>query len=48
MATGRVLTGRREPRLLQASARLIANQVELNLPAGQVCEGTGPLGAELR
>jgi uncharacterized protein YcbX len=42
IATGRVLTGRREPRLLQASARLIANRVELKLPTGEVCQGTGP------
>jgi uncharacterized protein len=41
-ATGRVLTGRREPRLLHASARLVANQAELHLPTGDVCRGTGP------
>jgi uncharacterized protein len=41
-ATGRVLTGRREPKLLQASARLVTNQPELNLPSGDVCVGTGP------
>jgi hypothetical protein len=42
VATGRILTGRREPRLLHASARLVANQAELNLPTGEVCRGTGP------
>ena len=41
-ATGRVLTGRREPRLLHASARLVANEAELNLPTGEVCRGAGP------
>jgi hypothetical protein len=41
-ATGRVLTGRRQPRLLHASARLVANQAELKLPTGDVCRGTGP------
>jgi uncharacterized protein YcbX len=41
-ATGRVLTGRREPRLLHASARLVADQAELDLPTGEACQGTGP------
>jgi uncharacterized protein YcbX len=41
-ASGRVLTGRREPRLLHASARLVADQAEIYLPTGAVCHGTGP------
>lgn len=40
--TGRVLTGRREPRLLLASARLDGDQPELHLPTGDVCRGIGP------
>ena len=40
-ATGRVLTGRREPRLLHASARLVGDQPEIDLPTGAVCRGTG-------
>jgi uncharacterized protein YcbX len=39
--TGRVLTGRREPRLLHASARLVGDEPELVLPNGTVCRGTG-------
>jgi uncharacterized protein len=42
IATGRVLTGRREPRLLHAAARLVGDQPEFDLPTGEVCRGTGP------
>lgn len=41
-ATGRVLTGRREPRLLNARATLVGDQPEVHLPTGPVCAGTGP------
>ena len=40
-ATGRVLTARREPRLLYASARVVDDQPELSLPTGDVLRGTG-------
>lgn len=43
LATGRVLTGRREPRLLHASARLVGDEPELNLPTGDLCAGIGPV-----
>jgi uncharacterized protein YcbX len=36
LATGRVLTARREPRLLFASARLVGDGVEVTLPDGSV------------
>lgn len=42
LATGHVLTGRREPRLLLASSRLGAgDQPVITLPDGQELEGTG-------
>lgn len=41
LATGRVLTGRREPRLLEAAARLVGEEPELTLPTGAVVRGTG-------
>ena len=41
-ATGRILTGRREPRLLLASARLDGEEPALHLPTGETCRGTGP------
>ncbi len=42
-ATGRVLTARREPPLLMASARTTdASVVEMTLPGGQVVTGPGP------
>ena len=40
--TGRILTGRREPRLLQASARLDGDEPSLQLPTGETCLGCGP------
>ena len=40
--TGRVLTARREPKLLLASARLDGDQPEVQLPTGVVCRGSGP------
>jgi uncharacterized protein YcbX len=41
--TGRILTGRREPRLLLAAARLGADgEPEIELPNGQYTYGTGP------
>lgn len=41
-ATGRVLTGRREPRLLEAAARLgEANEPLIVLPGGSVLDGPG-------
>lgn len=41
-ATGRILTGRREPRLLLASARLEDDEPVLQLPTGDTLRGTGP------
>lgn len=41
-ATGRILTGRREPRLLLASAHLDGEEPALHLPTGATCRGTGP------
>ncbi len=41
-ATGRILTGRRDPRLLLAEARLVDDDVELALPTGATCRGVGP------
>jgi uncharacterized protein YcbX len=41
--TGRILTGRREPRLLLAAARLVEDgQPEITLPNGEHLIGTGP------
>jgi uncharacterized protein YcbX len=41
-ATGRVLTGRREPRLLEAAATLgEANEPLIVLPGGSVLDGPG-------
>lgn len=37
--TGRILTGRREPRLLLASARLDRDEPDLHLPTGDTCRG---------
>lgn len=42
-ATGTALTGRREPRLLMAEARLDRNsELQLTLPDGTACWGPGP------
>jgi len=42
-STGRILTGRREPRLLLAAATLTeGGEVELTLPTGETCRGLGP------
>jgi uncharacterized protein len=41
-ASGRILTGRREPRLLLASARLDGAEAEMHLPTGVTCRGLGP------
>jgi uncharacterized protein YcbX len=42
-ATGRILTGRREPSLLLAGSRLDeAGQPQITLPDGTVCSGAGP------
>jgi uncharacterized protein YcbX len=41
-ATGRILTGRREPRLLLASARLDGEVPEMHLPTGETRRGSGP------
>jgi uncharacterized protein YcbX len=40
-ATGRILTGRREPRLLLASARVDGDEPVLHLPTGAICRGAG-------
>jgi uncharacterized protein YcbX len=40
--TGRILTGRREPRLLLAFAHLDDEVPELFLPTGTTCRGAGP------
>src|SRR5262245_22035306 len=41
---GRILTARREPRLLFASSRLVARDLPIiTLPAGQELAGTGPV-----
>ncbi len=40
-ATGRILTGRREPQLLLAAAMLSDDQPVITLPDGQSCVGTG-------
>jgi uncharacterized protein YcbX len=41
--TGKILTGRREPRLLMAAASLAADgEPDILLPSGVVCHGTGP------
>jgi len=41
--TGRILTGRREPRLLLAAASLAADdELEIVLPSGDRCVGAGP------
>ena len=42
-ATGIGLTGRREPRLLMASARSLDDSVEITLPDGSVADGDGAL-----
>ena len=39
--TGRILTGRREPRLLLASAHLDGEELDLHLPTGDTCHGLG-------
>jgi uncharacterized protein YcbX len=41
-ATGRILTARREPRLLLATAHLDRDQPHLQLPTGDTCRGLGP------
>ena len=42
-STGRILTGRREPRLLFAAAKLVeGGEVELTLPTGETRRGLGP------
>jgi uncharacterized protein YcbX len=41
-ATGRILTGRREPRLLLAGARLDGDEPVMELPTGVTCRGPGP------
>jgi uncharacterized protein YcbX len=39
--TGRILTGRREPRLLLASAHLGRDEPDVHLPTGDTCRGLG-------
>jgi uncharacterized protein YcbX len=42
-ATGRILTARREPRLLLAAATMsVDGEPEIKLPDGQTCQGAGP------
>lgn len=41
IATGHILTARREPRLLLASARLDGDEPDLQLPTGTTCKGLG-------
>lgn len=41
-ASGHILTGRRDPRLLLATARLDRDEPELRLPTGTTCRGLGP------
>jgi hypothetical protein len=42
-ATGKILTGRREPQLLLAAASLaVDGQPDIGLPSGNTCHGTGP------
>ena len=41
--TGKILTAKREPRLLQAAASMTADgEVDITLPSGTRCRGTGP------
>ena len=40
--TGRILTGRREPRLLLASATVDEGELVVRLPTGETCRGAGP------
>jgi hypothetical protein len=40
--TGRILTGRREPRLLLGSAHVDGEEPVLRLPTGETCRGSGP------
>ena len=40
-ATGKILTGRREPQLLLAAASLDDGQPNIVLPSGDVCRGAG-------
>jgi uncharacterized protein YcbX len=41
-ATGKVLSAKREARLLDASARLLGGQVEMSLPDGSIVAGADP------
>ncbi len=42
-ATGKILTGRREPQLLLAAASLASSgEPDITLPSGAVCRGAGP------
>ena len=47
VATGRALTGRREPRLLMLSATVARDQVRLTTPEGEVMESDDDLSAWL-
>jgi uncharacterized protein YcbX len=42
LTTGRILTGRREPRLLLASAHVDGDEPVLCVPTGTTCRGLGP------
>ena len=42
VTTGRILTGRRRPELLLASARMVDGEPEISLPDGSTRRGVGP------
>jgi uncharacterized protein len=47
LTTGRILTGRRRPELLLASARLVGEEPEITLPDGSTARGVGPAADSL-